>query len=86
MPKQKEFRPKRPKKDRIDAVMLEFFNDANQWEWYGIFFDVTPKEAVKLYYEEMDLNLPGTEDNPEGIVMQGSHAIAEDAQAYYISF
>lgn len=75
---------KRPKKGEITAVMLEFYNENNHhWEFYTILFDTTPQKAVQSYYK----NALGRSILKRDIVMQGQgHAIAEEAQAYYITF
>jgi len=37
----------------IKATMLEYQDDTGNWAWYAIHRKLTPKEAIKLYCDEM---------------------------------
>jgi len=40
----------------MKAVMVEFLNDDNSWEWFKVSLKQTPKEAIIDYLEEHDLD------------------------------
>ena len=68
---------------RIQATMVEYIDDTNEFAWYDVFMGVTPRQALKLYAKEHDLEQVVIERILNGI--DGYRINDHEARAYYIT-
>ena len=73
----------------LRVVMLEFINDLNEWSWYSITRNDTPRRAIKRYLKEygLDDEIIRTEKDPDLCIVGKNEVLyAEntDIRAYYI--
>ncbi len=72
-------------KKKNKVTMLEFLDDCNSWQWYGVYKKLSPKEALKSYAEEMGLNEEGEKIEITYEKQEGRYYLQNiDARAYTI--
>ena len=72
------------KPTKIKAVMTEYINDNNEWEWTEIATNTTPREAIKRYLIDNELI---TNDKSIKFTIDSRYTYTEghDVRAFYIT-
>lgn len=92
--KLKGLRPPRPKAENIVAVMVEYLDANNEWQWSDIVFGVTPYEAVEneltfhhsgwTNEEERQEALEQVQQELDGVEEDALHVETTEFRAFYI--